>query len=251
MLVVASTLTLSIQQRRCEFALLRAVAASRGQIHRMVGAEILLVAGSAAILGAGPGIAVAYLLRSAFAAGGVLPADFGLALSPLPAVAAILLCVGSARVAGWVAARRPARISPVEALDESAVEPPALHRFRVLAGWVAAVLGVAAAGLPTLIPGEAAVAGAASSAVLLVAAVYGRGLGFGDVTLPHDVLAAHTTIRSDQSILVRACAHPVRSPGPSGRRDRHPRVSGRLTTCAAALRAGWSVPRAAAGHASF
>jgi putative ABC transport system permease protein len=171
LLVVASTLTLSIQQRRREFALLRAVAASGRQIHRMVGAEVLLVAGSAAILGAGPGVAVAYLLRSAFAAGGVLPADFGLALSPLPAVAAILLCVGCAWVAGWVAARRPARISPVQALGEAAVEPPALHRFRVLAGWAAAVLGLAASGLPTLIPGEGAVAGAASSALLLVAAV--------------------------------------------------------------------------------
>jgi putative ABC transport system permease protein len=185
MLVVASTLALSIQQRRREFALLRAVAASPRQIHRMVGAEILLVAGAAAILGAGPGIAVAYLLRSAFAAGGVLPADFGLALSPLPALAAILLCVGSARVAGWVAARRPARISPVEALGEATVEPPALHRFRVLAGWAAAVLGVATSGLPTLIPGEAAVAGAASSALLLVvaAALLGPRLIAGAVRL--------------------------------------------------------------------
>jgi putative ABC transport system permease protein len=171
LLVIASTLALSIQQRRRELALLRAVGASRRQLHRMVGAEILLVAGSAAILGAGPGIMVAYLLRSVFATGGVLPADFGLALSPLPAVAAVLLCVGCAWVAGWVAARRPARISPVEALGESAVEPPALHRLRVLAGWAAAVLGLAASGLPTLIPGEAAVAGAASSALLLVAAV--------------------------------------------------------------------------------
>jgi putative ABC transport system permease protein len=170
LLVVTGTLALSIQQRRREFALLRAVAASPRQIHRMVGAEVLLVAGSAAVLGAGPGIAVASLLRSLFATGGVLPADFGLALSPLPAVAAVLLCVGSAWVAGWVAARRPARISPVAALGESTAEPPALHRFRVLAGWVAAVLGVVASGLPTLIPGEAAVAGAASSALLLVAA---------------------------------------------------------------------------------
>lgn len=45
----------------------------------------------------------------------------------------------------------------------------------------------------------------------------------------------------------RRCAHPVCPPGRSGRRDRHPRVSGRLTTCAEARRAGWSVPRAAAG----
>jgi putative ABC transport system permease protein len=37
-----------------------------------------------------------------------------------------------------------------------------------------------------------------------VIATYGRGLGFGEVTLPHDLLAAHTTNRLDDSLLVRA-----------------------------------------------
>ncbi|MDQ3790058.1 MAG: ABC transporter permease, partial [Actinomycetota bacterium] len=37
-----------------------------------------------------------------------------------------------------------------------------------------------------------------------VVATYQRGLGFGDLTLPHDVLIAHTTSRLDQSILVDA-----------------------------------------------
>lgn len=37
-----------------------------------------------------------------------------------------------------------------------------------------------------------------------VVATYQRGLGFGDLTLPHDVLVAHTTSRLDQSILVDA-----------------------------------------------
>lgn len=171
MLVVASTLTLSIQQRRREIALLRAIAAGRGQIHRMIGSEILLVAGGAAVLGTLPGIALAYLLRAGFAKGGVLPDDFGLALSPIPALAAIVLCVGIARIAGWIAARRPAKISPVEALAESSVEPKRLPRFRVLAGWVAMALGVASAGLPAVIPGEAAVAGAAGSALLLVLSI--------------------------------------------------------------------------------
>lgn len=171
MMVVASTLALSIQQRRREIALLRAIAASRRQIHRMIGGEILLVAGIAAVLGAIPGIALAYVLRAGFARGGVVPADFGLALSPMPALIAIVLCVGTARIAGWVAARRPAKISPVEALGESAVEPKRLPRFRVIAGWVAMFLGVAASGLPLLIPGEAAIAGVAGSALLLVLSI--------------------------------------------------------------------------------
>jgi putative ABC transport system permease protein len=35
-----------------------------------------------------------------------------------------------------------------------------------------------------------------------VVAVYGSGLGFGDLTLPHDVVVAHTTSRLDTEILV-------------------------------------------------
>jgi putative ABC transport system permease protein len=171
MLVVASTLALSIQQRRREIALLRAIAASRRQVHRMIGTEILLVAGIAAALGALPGIALAYLLKAGFAKGGVLPADFGLALSPLPALVAIVLCVGTARIAGWVAARRPAKISPVEALGESAVEPKRLPKFRIIAGWAAMLLGVGASGLLLVIPGEAAVAGVAGSALMLVLSI--------------------------------------------------------------------------------
>jgi len=171
MLVVASTLGLSIQQRRRELALLRAVAATPRQIHRMIGAEIRLVAGAAAVLGAIPGIGVAFALRSAFAAGGVVPADFGLALSPVPPVVAVLLCLGTARLAGYLAARRAARINPIEALRESAVEPRGLPKVRVIIGWAAAVLGLGAATVPIWVPGAAAVAGAGGSAFLTALAV--------------------------------------------------------------------------------
>jgi putative ABC transport system permease protein len=36
-----------------------------------------------------------------------------------------------------------------------------------------------------------------------VIAIYGNGLGFGDVTLPHDVVIGHTTSRLDTAILIR------------------------------------------------
>jgi putative ABC transport system permease protein len=168
MLVVASTLGLSVQQRRREIALLRAVAATPRQVHRMIGAEILLVAGLAAVLGAGAGYGVAFGLRAAFAQVGMLPEDFGLALSPLPAAAALLLCVLTARAAGWVAARRVARIQPVEALRESAVDAAPVKRIRVTIGLVLIAVGTAASTLPIFLPGEVAVAGAASSAMLMV-----------------------------------------------------------------------------------
>ncbi|GAB1509600.1 ABC transporter permease [Actinophytocola sp. KF-1] len=171
MLVVASTLALSVRQRRREIALLRAVAATPRQVHRMIGAEILLVAGSAAVLGTLPGYALAYGLRSGFATAGMLPGDFGLALGPVPGVAALLLCLVTARIAGWVAARRVARIQPVEALRESAVDVQPVGRARVLAGVVALALGTGAAAAPVFLPGETAVAGAAGSALLMVVGI--------------------------------------------------------------------------------
>lgn len=172
MLVVASTLSLSLRQRRREFALLRAIAASPRQIRRMVGAEALLVSAVGATAGVIPGVFLAFVLRDTLASTGALPADFGLALSPLPALAAILLCIGVARLAAFVASRRSAKISPVDALGEAAVEPPELGRVRVSLGLLLIPIAlIAALVMPLILPGEYALAGAAGSALLLVISV--------------------------------------------------------------------------------
>ncbi|MEU6394769.1 FtsX-like permease family protein [Streptomyces sp. NPDC046939] len=167
--VVSSTLGLAIHQRRQELAMLRAVAASPRQIHRLIGSEVLLVSVTAAVAGAVPGFLLAHALRDAFAKTGVLPADFELSSNPAPAALAVLLCVLGTRLAGFVAAFRTARIKPVEALQESQVEPAALGPVRRAAGLVLIALGlVAALVLPMTIPGELAVAGAAGSLVILM-----------------------------------------------------------------------------------
>ncbi|BCN78045.1 ABC transporter permease [Prescottella equi] len=171
MFVVASTLSLSIQQRRREFALLRAMGATPGQVHRLVGSEVLLVAGVAALLGSGPGYALAQILGAQFAEAGVLSSDFALAYSPLPAVVGVLLAVVTARIAAAVAARRPARLDPTEALRESAVEPSSIGKGRLVTGLVFGAGGLATSMLPAVLPGQAALAGAGASAVLLVISV--------------------------------------------------------------------------------
>jgi putative ABC transport system permease protein len=171
MFVVAGTLALSIQQRRREFALLRAVGATRKQVRRLVGAEVMLLASTAAVLGAVPGYLAAVGLGRAFAGSGLLPPDFRLAMSPLPGLAAVVLCLVTARLAGWVAARRPARLNPVEALGESAVEEPRLGTGRVVTGVLLLLLGLAASGIPVLVPGSVGVAGAAGGALLLAIGV--------------------------------------------------------------------------------
>ncbi|MFF7655087.1 ABC transporter permease [Streptomyces sp. NPDC007983] len=167
--VVSSTLGLAVHQRRRELAMLRAIAASPREIHSLIGSEILMVASVGALLGAAPGFLIAGALRDAFAAVGVLPGDFEISYNPAPAGASVVLCVLGARLAGFIAAYRTARIQPVEALRESQTEPPRLGRVRLNVGRGLIVLGLAAAiVLPLMIPGQMAIAGAAGSLLILM-----------------------------------------------------------------------------------
>nr|WP_083466939.1 FtsX-like permease family protein [Kibdelosporangium sp. MJ126-NF4]CTQ97040.1 putative ABC transport system integral membrane protein [Kibdelosporangium sp. MJ126-NF4] len=166
--VVASTLALVINQRRREFALLRAIAATPKQIRKLIGAETMLVAVVAGLLGSGLGVAVAYGLRNAFGAVGVIPPDFDLAISPLPLVAALAMGLGAARLAAWSAARRPSSIRPVEALGEAAVERRELGRVRVTIGCALVVLGFGGSLVPVFVRGDAGLAASGSSALVIV-----------------------------------------------------------------------------------
>jgi putative ABC transport system permease protein len=65
-----------------------------------------------------------------------MPATLGLVLSPFPLFAAVLTTVLAAWVAARVSGRRTARIKPVEALGDAALQPPRLGLFRTLAGLV-------------------------------------------------------------------------------------------------------------------
>ncbi|MFJ2174508.1 FtsX-like permease family protein [Streptomyces sp. NPDC087851] len=149
LLVVAGTLSLVVHQRRREVALLRAVAATPRQIHRMLATEVLLVSGAAALLGIAPGYLAAQALRDGFARIGVIEEGFALSIGPVPAAAAVLLCLGTARLAVWAAARKQVRIGPVAALRESVVERPDIGRGRIIGGYV--VLGMAAVSLGAVV----------------------------------------------------------------------------------------------------
>ncbi|MGW5707191.1 FtsX-like permease family protein [Amycolatopsis japonica] len=166
--VVASTLALVINQRRREFALLRAIAATPQQIRKLIGAETMIVASVAGVLGSGLGVAVGFGLRNAFGAIGVIPPDFELAISPIPLVAALVLGLGTARLAAWSASRRPSSIRPVEALGEAAVERRELGRVRLIVGCALMAVGLAGAMVPIFVRGEAGLAASGSSALVIV-----------------------------------------------------------------------------------
>ena len=194
--LVASTLGLSIQQRRRELALLRAIGATPRQIRAMVDAETLLLSAPAATIGAVLGTFLAVGQGRAFAALEMIPADFAYAVGPFPIVGAVVLCMLAAVAAGRVAVRRHARISPVDALREVSIEPKRLGLIRQVIGWLLVLVALAASLVgPLTLPGDGGIESAGAAALLMLIAVglVGPALVRATTRLLQPILAPTTT----------------------------------------------------------
>ncbi len=172
MFVVAGTLGLSIQQREREIALMRAVAATPGQIRRMIAWEAAIVALAGSAAGIWPGILLGRTLARALVSHGIVPPNFTLNYDWLPAAAVIGGALATALLAVLVAGRRAARVRPTLALTDAAVEPRLLGPARVIGGLVslAAAVPLFTVSTTTSAPDTAA-ATSEMSAIFLVVAV--------------------------------------------------------------------------------
>ena len=137
MFVVASTLGLSIQQREREIALLRAVAATPGQIRRMIAWEAAIVALAGSAAGIWPGIVLGRALAHALVRHAIAPPNEVLNYDWLPAAAAIGGGVTTALLAVLASGRRAARVPPTLALTDAAAEPRLLGPGRIVGGLIA------------------------------------------------------------------------------------------------------------------
>ena len=146
--IIFNAFSITVAQRRREFAMLRAFGASRRQVLASVVAEALFMGVLASVTGLFAGLGVAQAVNELLKAFG---ADFpatGLVLEPRTAVVALVVGVGTALVAAIGPALRATRVPPVAALQEGSVLPPSrFSRFSTLA---AAVVGLTGAGLVAL-----------------------------------------------------------------------------------------------------
>jgi putative ABC transport system permease protein len=135
--VVAGTMALSVQQREQEMALLRAVAATPGQIRRMIAWEAALVALVGSAAGIWPGQKLGFALGDGLVRHGIAPEHFDVTSGWLPTAAVIVggLTVGLFAVLS--AGRRAARVSPTRALADAAVEPRGIGIGRLIGGLLA------------------------------------------------------------------------------------------------------------------
>ncbi|NEA33885.1 FtsX-like permease family protein [Streptomyces sp. SID13031] len=134
MFVVASTLALAAQHRQREFALLRSIGTTPGQVRRMILGEAMLVSLPAVLVGVVPGALLGRFLFDRLSSNGVASADVTFYQGLIPfaagAGAAVLAAVGAA----LMAARRSAKIKPVEALVEASLQTRWFSWGRTVAG---------------------------------------------------------------------------------------------------------------------
>ena len=118
MFVVASTMGLSIQQREREIALLRAVAATPGQIRRMIAWEATIVALVGSAAGIWPGIVLGRALAHALVRHGIAPPNvLGQGRLDCTSRQPSSAAVAAALLAVLAAGRRAARVPPTLALS--------------------------------------------------------------------------------------------------------------------------------------
>lgn len=140
--IIYNTFAILVSQRTKQMGLLRAIGASGGQVRMMVILESLVVGIIASIAGLFAGIGVAALLKWLFSqVGGQFP-DGPLEIRLRTIIVVIVVGVLVTVLSAIVPAFKASRISPLEALRDTGERQRSM-RFRVIAGLVVLVPGVA------------------------------------------------------------------------------------------------------------
>jgi putative ABC transport system permease protein len=139
--VIYNTFTITVAQRTKETALLRAIGAKRRQVMRAVRFESLLTGVFASAAGVVAGIGLAAGLQSVLSAFGMELPSGHMVVEPRTIVVSMLTGVVVTVMAAWLPARRAAKVAPIEALRDTALDTSARSKPRVVAGVVTSAAG--------------------------------------------------------------------------------------------------------------
>lgn len=172
--VIASTFAAAVDQRRRELALLRLAGMRRSQLRRMIHVEALLLGGLGSMLGVPLGVAVLAAQTRLLRHVGLVASDFDPRWSAwVPAAAAgagVLLSSAGA----WTAARRAARVAPLDALSGGGGAARPMSRTRWILGTLLTLGAIVLVGLSPIggaAGGQAMATSASLSASLAAAAL--------------------------------------------------------------------------------
>jgi putative ABC transport system permease protein len=171
LLVMLNCMGFAVRQQLHDVALLRTIAATPRQVHRLVRWEALIVVAAVAPLGWLTGSVFAWWFLHALQRHGYAAPGIGIPSGPLPHLVALTATAGIAMAAGAVAVRRTVRLSPAAALGDSATERHRIGWFRALLGCLALLDAGALVGVNAAAGGTDAVNGAFLALLALMAAV--------------------------------------------------------------------------------
>jgi putative ABC transport system permease protein len=173
--IIANTFAIIVAQRSKELAMLRAVGATRRQVMTSVLTESVVVGALASVAGLVVGVGVARLLTSLLAAFGVELPPGSLVIETGSMVTALVVGLLITVVSAVLPARRAAKIPPVAAMRDVAVDTSAGSRIRIATGTAVTSLGAAglAAGLGGVSEEPIALVGLGAALVFLGVAVLG------------------------------------------------------------------------------
>src|SRR3954466_12459859 len=141
--IIFNTFSITVTQRMREFALLRTLRASRGQVMRSVITEGLTIGVLGSVIGLAFGVAVAAGLRALFKAIGVDLPSSGNVIASRTIIVSLLVGTVVTVLSSLAPALRATRVPPVEALHEGAVPPSRGPSRKVtVAGLLLGVIGV-------------------------------------------------------------------------------------------------------------
>jgi len=171
LLVMLNCVGFAVRQQLRDLGLLRTIAATPRQVHRLVRWEALVVVSAVAPLGWLTGSVGAQWFLHALQRHGYAGPGVDIPGGPLPQVVALTATAGIAAAASAVGARRATRLSPAAALGDSATEPRRIGWFRGLLGCLALLDAGALVGVNVAAGGTDAVDGAFLALLVLMAAL--------------------------------------------------------------------------------
>lgn len=140
--VISNTFSITVAQRTRESALLRAIGASRRQVMRSVMLESFLTGIVASAIGAAAGIATAMGLKALLGSFGIdLPAG-DLVVAPPTIVISMLVGTVVTVVAAYLPARRAAKVAPIAAMRDVAIEHSGRSTRRTVIGTAISAVGM-------------------------------------------------------------------------------------------------------------
>ena len=148
--IIFNAFSMTVAQRRREFAMLRALGASRRQVLLVITGEALLMGVLASVVGLFAGLGVAAGVNAIFKAAGIDIPSSGLVMEPRTVVVALVVGIVVTLLSAIVPALRATRVPPIAALQEGAVLPSsrfAASRRSSRASWRRLGVGLIAPGM--------------------------------------------------------------------------------------------------------